>query len=464
MTEKIVIKKLSKKGDGIGFIDNVKVEIPRAIVGDTVVAELYRKRKGIKRGKLIEVLDPSPDRVEPKCKHASFCGGCSLQQMSYAAQLEYKQAFIKNIFLDYADSDSKYKDIAFLPILSMKDPWCYRNKMEFTFSENRAKMRYLGLMMGKKSRFVFNLEECFLASSWFSDTVVRVKNWWDKYPDMSAYNPFCNAGLLKNLTLRESFFTKQKMVILTILNGELSLEEQKSFIDTVKSDDVSIYLRHVTTAKKEPTRYEDIHLFGEKNIEEVLNVNGKKIRFKIGPSSFFQPNTLGAEMVYSAALNMPNAMQELGILQKESAKKRYALICDLYAGAGGLGMLFSSLADKVIGIEENSQAVEDGRVNIALNGIDNVTMYAGDVGKILQSMSIKPDLVILDPPRMGLNLSAIEEVKKLNAKEIIYISCNPLTQYENIKELKGYQLIAMQPIDQFPHTYHVENIVYLKLL
>jgi len=437
----VIIQKLSKKGDGIGFINDTKVEVPRTIIGDTVVAELYRKRRGVRRGKLLKVVKPSEDRVDVKCKHALFCGGCSLQQMAYTSQLKYKENFVRQIFSDY-------NDIELRPIL-FSDCWQYRNKMEFTFSENRAGMRYLGLMMGKMSRFVFNLEECFLASSWFSDTLASVRSWWNKNLALSAYNVINNTGVLKNLTLRESFSTKQKMVILTIVNNDLVPDQIQALVEAIGDRDVSIYVRKMTVAKKMATQVQDIHIHGPKTIEEVLNIFGKNFRFTIGPSSFFQPNTMCAKLIYEKALSL-------------IANQKQNIVFDLYAGASTLGILFSSFANEVIGIEENAQAVNDGRNNINLNNINNITLHVGDVGDILQNISIRdPDLVILDPPRAGLNLKAISSLLRLAPKKIIYISCNPLTQHENIKELKGYALKSLQPVDQFPHTYHVENIAYL---
>jgi 23S rRNA (uracil1939-C5)-methyltransferase len=221
---------------------------------------------------------------------------------------------------------------------------------------------------------------------------------------------------------------------------------------------LTIYLRLQITKPKTPTQFEEILLFGPVSIKEEMLISyphqRKTFSFHIGPTSFFQPNTLMAEKLFSLAiLHLP--------------KKKYDLVYDLYCGSGSIGMIFSQMAQEVIGIELNEEAVKDGQKNIEANHIQNCKIMQGDVGKILLSMPKKyPDLVIVDPPRAGLDPLALHQIKILRPKVLLYISCNPYTQKENIEELikEGYQLQILQPVDQFPHTPHMENIAVMTLV
>jgi 23S rRNA (uracil1939-C5)-methyltransferase len=192
-----------------------------------------------------------------------------------------------------------------------------------------------------------------------------------------------------------------------------------------------------------------MHLGGLDHIREELHLQGRTLTFKISPSSFFQPNTVQAELLYSKALEMPTLSND-------------SLVYDLYCGTATLGMSFALKAQKVIAIELNPHAVFDAGINAEQNSISNIEIKCGDVGKILSEVTISPDLAIVDPPRPGLDPLALAQLKRLNPRQILYVSCNPTTQAKNIAELEHYQVIKVQPVDQFPHTPHIENIVLLE--
>lgn len=431
MENEIQIENLNKKGVGVGFHLSTRVEVFHTIPGDRVLVELRKKRKGVIRGKLLKILKPSPDRVEARCEHASNCGGCAFQEMNYAAQLRYKEKIILDLF----------KDTFINPIIAAEDIFHYRNKMEFTFSQNSVGEKFLGLMISKNSHYVFNLRMCSLVSDWFSALLLNVKKWWDN-SSFLAYNPIKNTGALHSLTLRESTFGK--MVILTLYE-EINLE---SFISTVQKivSDASIFVRYVKIEPKVATQIKEVHLAGPDHIEEVLF---EKLKIKISPSSFFQPNTRQAQKLYRMALQMvcPSTSD---------------IVYDLYCGSGAFGMIFSKFVDNVIGIELNSDAVNDARTNLLRNNITNYDIYNGDVGKVLTTLSLKkPTIVIVDPPRAGLGDIVLAHLKALAPKIILYVSCNPYTQVEDIKKLESYKLKSIQPLDQFPHTQHIENIALL---
>lgn len=450
------VSAFSEKGYGVGFLPSqAKVEIAHAVPGDQVKIGLQRKSKGVKKGKLLEILQPSSDRIQPKCPHVGLCGGCAWQQMSYEAQIKHKEEIILTSFRPYLSPSTTLS-----PLIVSQDPWEYRNKMEFTFSENAAKTRFLGLMIAHAG-YVFNLETCFLARPWVSEVLRRVRAWWEE-SGLPAYRLDKNSGFLRHLTMREGMKTGDRMVILTVSgNVEFPQEYQESFCKAVLScigpENLTIILREQKIAKGTPTTIYETPLFGKGHIEEKLEIfsGDKPLIFRIGPSSFFQPNTIQAEILYRKGLEL---------LQLSP----HALVYDLYSGTGTLGMAIAKGARKVVGIELNQAAVQNAKENSAYNKIDNFEMHEGDVGKVLTRLLAspeyqRPEAVIVDPPRAGLDPLALHHLKTLKPKKILYISCNPRTQAENVGELLrfGYQLERLQPVDQFPHTAHVENIALL---
>jgi 23S rRNA (uracil1939-C5)-methyltransferase len=438
------VQDFSAKGYGVAE----EVEVAHAIPGDQISFELTRKKRLPQKGRLLEILTPSVDRVEPRCAHARMCGGCCWQQMAYSAQLKQKEARVQKAFKQKSD-----------PIIPCEQPFGYRNKMEFTFSENRAGQRFLGLMIAQAEPYVFNLTECHLTHPWFAEVLKAVRLWWES-SDLKAYYPPNDTGSLRYLTVREAIRTGQKMVILNVSgNPEFALTRPQldGYIAAVKSaveGEISIFLRIHQTKKGKPTQFFEMHLAGPDHIVEKLHLQNGSLSFKISPISFFQPNTLSAEKLYDTALSMlPDC----------------ATVYDLYCGTGTLGMAAAQKAKRVIGIELSPEAVIDAQENLVRNQITNMVIHQGDVGKVItrlmgEASFARPDAVIVDPPRAGLDPLALHHLKTLSPKTIIYISCNPLTQAENVAELlkAGYQLKKLQPLDQFPHTYHIENIALLE--
>ena len=422
----LFIEESSPRGFGLART----IEVAHAIPGDRVRVELMRKQKRVQKGRLLEILEPSPERVAPRCKHAFLCGGCTWQVMDYSAQVKRKQELLRKLFGDRV-----------LPLLACEDPWRYRNKMEFSFSENRAGMRYLGLMIAHAEPFVFNLEECWIAPSWMAELLQRVRVWWEAV-GLKAYHPHHNSGVLRYLTLRGSR-SGEKMAILNV-SMEWQEEYEEGFVQAV-GEGISLFVRVHQTKKGVPTHFTEKHLAGSEALIEELRLKKGSLRFKISPSSFFQPNPLQAEKLYDTALQFID---------------REALVYDLYCGAGTLSLAASLCAERVVGIELNPQAIFDARENALLNGRKNLTFMQGDTGSVLTQLSEKPDVIIVDPPRAGLDERALEEIAKLAPKKIIYVSCNPLTQAENIRAL-GYRLESVQGVDQFPHTPHIETVAHL---
>ncbi len=474
MTEvDIAISKLSKKGNGVGIYTrqdqtNWPVEVPFTMPGDQVQVLLGKKRGGSYESRLKVVVVPSPQRVEARCIHFGSCGGCRWQHMPYALQLEIKEQFIRNCFASLLDAG-----VDFRPILGCDPPWAYRNKMEFSFSSDKSRNKYLGLVMYASKGRVFHLTECHLVNPWFAKGVKAVREWWEE-SDLDAYHPHHNTGSLRTLILREGQRTGDRMAMLTVSgNPDYALKRNhlKGFVSKLKStvapenpdSRFSLILRIQQLVKGQETNFYEMILEGPDTIREVLEIKTKpeetahRLTFDISPSAFFQPNTRQAERLFSAALQMLEIPP-------------HAVVYDLYCGTGTLGICAGNYAQQVIGIELSPEAVLDAKANAKQNNMDNVTILSGAVHRVLEQHEKedplpKPDVVMVDPPRAGLDPHVIRQLLALSPQKILYISCNPVTQASNCAELvKGgyYQLIALQPVDQFPQTPHVENIAILQ--
>lgn len=463
------IQSLSKSGNGMGtFLKgdgaSASAEVPFTLPGEQAKALLLRKRSGIYSALLEEIETPSAGRIGPKCIHFGTCGGCRWQHMPYENQLAQKETSIRHAFARLLTHK-----VIFKPIVPCDPPWQYRNKMEFTFSSDAAGNRYLGLIMDSTRGKVVNLNECHLVNPWFVDALKVVRRWWDE-TGLMAYRPSHDSGSLRTLTLREGMRTGDRMAILTVSgNPEFALKRPQldGFTAALrrsaepKGSQLSLFLRIHQIAKGSPTNFYEMQLYGPDFINEELHVacdaalSPEPLKFKISPGAFFQPNTLQAERLYSLALQLADI-------------PRGSVVYDLYCGTGTLGIAASKLASQVIGIELSLESSLDAKANAQMNGCSNVAILPGSVPEVLQKIRQEkshplPDVVIVDPPRAGLGPDALRHLTELLPPKILYVSCNPLTQSADIQVLSeaGYRLVLIQPVDQFPHTPHVENIAIL---
>lgn len=469
----VLITELSEEGFGKGVVAYpsgklTSIHIPFAIPGDRVSAVLYGKQKGIYQGRLEEILEPSPQRITPRCVHFGYCGGCRWQQISYERELEQKEQWITQQLAPYLNQEVKR-----YPILACHPSWHYRNKVELSFSSDKIGNQFFGFIIQGSKGKVFNLTECHLVPPWFITAVETVKEWW-KESGLDAYHMGRDAGSLRTLTLRDGARTGDRLVMLTVSgNPDFALNKMQlnDFVFSLKKNHtpdnseqrLSIFLRIQQIAKGRATQFYEMLLDGPDYIRETLYIQESESiapisrSFKISPTAFFQPNTAQAERLYSRALQL-------------AAIPAGSIVYDLYCGTGTLGICAARQAKEVIGVELTPESVLDARENIRQNGLANVTIIKGDVGEVLaqlcQQRASQPDVVMVDPPRAGLDQQAIKHILGLRAHTLIYISCNPVTQAANLNALLpgGYRIEAMQPVDQFPHTSHVENILILKRL
>ena len=467
----VTITRFSKKGNGIGQSTDEPskvVEVPFAIPGDTVAVTTLGKQKGIYASRLEEVVNPSLKRIKPRCIHFGSCGGCRWQQMTYEEQLKIKQEQVETLFNPLMNDDT-----VFNPIAPCDPSWQYRNKMEFSFSSDAAANKYLGLIISGSRGKVLNLTECHLVNPWFIECLEAVREWW-KESTLKAYHPNSNTGSLRTLIVREGMKTGDRLVMITVSgNPDYALKQHDldQFVAAVRiavepyntTSKLSIFLRIQQASKGVETTFYEMVLHGPDHIREILEVQAisghepQQLDYIVSPSAFFQPNTRQAERLYSLALQLLDVSKD-------------TVVYDLYCGTGSIGISLAKYVKLVVGIEISEESSLDGRTNVIKNHLENVHILTGSVRDVLQQIRTAntypmPEVVILDPPRVGLDPETIQHLNELRPEKIIYISCNPVTQADNIKELKqmGYELTAIQPVDQFPHTVHIENIAILKL-
>lgn len=462
------INGFTKKGHGLGKTTGETeriVEVPFCLPGDKVQACLHRKKNGVYTSNLEEILTSAPQRIEPRCIHFGTCGGCRWQNLSYEDQLKIKQEKIEALFYPMLNPP-----VTVRPIVPCDPPWQYRNKMEFTFSGDASGNKYLGLIIDSSRGKVLNLTECHLVNPWFIHALKATKAWWME-SNLLPYHPHANKGSLRTLIVREGQRSGDRLVMLTVSGvPEYALHQQHldslvAFLrDAVEpidpSSTLSIFLRIQQAVKGTETNFYEMLLYGPDHIREVLHIQTAKdasttLTFDVSPSAFFQPNTRQSEKLYSLALQMldipPNSV-----------------VYDLYCGTGTLGICAAKNAQEVVGIEISPESSLDARTNAAKNGLKNVNILTGPVRDVIATMRREgtlrqPDVIMLDPPRAGLDADTLQHLAELKPPKLLYISCNPDTQAENIKVLKniGYEIQAIQPVDQFPHTVHIENIVIL---
>lgn len=442
-------------------VNELVIFVPYVVPGDVVDLQVKRKKNHYAEAVAVKFHEKSPLRTEPFCSHFGVCGGCKWQCLSYEEQLKYKQ---KQVF-DNLTRIGKVELPEFRPILGSEKTRFYRNKLEFTFSNKRwlteeevkqdvkyDQMNAVGFHIPGAFDKVLAIDKCWLQD----DISNQIRNAVRDYA--YAHNfPFFNLrtqeGLLRNIMIRTSS-TGELMVVLqckvTDDEGRRKMEEILQFMADSFPQITS--LMYVINNKCNDTIGDlDVEVFkGNDHIFEEM----EGLRFKVGPKSFYQTNSKQAYNLYKVAREFA------GLTGNE-------LVYDLYTGTGTIANFVARQARKVVGIEYVPEAIEDAKVNSALNGIDNTLFYAGDMKDILTNDFIaehgRPDVIITDPPRAGMHNDVIDVILAAEPKRIVYVSCNPATQARDLQLLDGkYKVTAVQPVDMFPHTHHVENVVQLE--
>lgn len=461
LLEKVTITDVAAEGKAVAKVNELVIFVPYVVPGDVVDLQVKRKKNHYAEAVAVKFHEKSPLRTEPFCSHFGVCGGCKWQCLSYEEQLKYKQ---KQVF-DNLTRIGKVELPEFRPILGSEKTRFYRNKLEFTFSNKRwlteeevkqdvkyDQMNAVGFHIPGAFDKVLAIDKCWLQD----DISNQIRNAVRDYA--YAHNfPFFDLrtqeGLLRNIMIRTSS-TGELMVVLqckvTDDEGRRKMEEILQFMADSFPQITS--LMYVINNKCNDTIGDlDVEVFkGNDHIFEEM----EGLRFKVGPKSFYQTNSEQAYNLYKVAREFA------GLTGNE-------LVYDLYTGTGTITNFVARQARKVVGIEYVPEAIEDAKVNSALNGIDNTLFYAGDMKDILTNDFIaehgRPDVIITDPPRAGMHNDVIDVILAAEPKRIVYVSCNPATQARDLQLLDGkYKVTAVQPVDMFPHTHHVENVVQLE--
>ena len=461
LLEKVTITDVAAEGMALARVNDMVVFVPYVVPGDVVDLQVKRKKHSYAEAVAVHFHEYSPTRAVPFCQHYGVCGGCKWQVLPYEEQIKYKQKQVEANLRRIG----KIELPEITPILGSAKTQFYRNKLEFTFSNKRwlteeevvqevkyDQMNAVGFHIPGAFDKVLAIEKCWLQD----DISNRIRNAMRDYAygkGLSFFNLRTQEGLLRNLMIRTS--STGELMVLLQCNATCAEEEEqmKGLLQYVADGFPEITsLLYVINNKCNDTIGDlDVHVFrGNDHIFEEM----EGLRFKVGPKSFYQTNSEQAYNLYKIARSYA------GLTGNE-------LVYDLYTGTGTIANFVSRQARKVVGIEYVPEAIEDAKVNSAINGIENTLFYAGDMKDILTRDFIeehgRPDVIITDPPRAGMHNDVIDAILFAAPKRIVYVSCNPATQARDLQLLdKDYRVAAVQPVDMFPHTHHVENVVQLE--
>jgi 23S rRNA (uracil1939-C5)-methyltransferase len=455
--ERVKITDIGAEGNAIARVDNIVVFVPMLIPGDVVDIKVVRKRKKFMEGRVIRFHEYSPSRITPRCSHFGICGGCRWQHLPYEMQLKFKEQQVA----DSLKRIGKVEIPGIKPILGSADEYYYRNKLEYTFSDRRwltfeevksgepINEPALGFHIPGLFDKVLDIKECFLQP----DPSNSIRNSLKEYAiknELSFFDLKEQTGLLRNVIIRNSL--NGDIMLIVIFSNE-EREKREGLLDFLAEKFPQITsLYYIINSKKnsslgdqEPVLYK-----GRDHILEEMD----SLKFRIGPKSFYQTNTRQGITLYRVA-------------KEFAALKGDETVYDLYTGTGTIACYLSASAGKVIGIEYVEEAVQDAVKNAGLNNIGNTEFFAGDMKNIFTGQFIAahghPDVIITDPPRAGMHDDVTKAILNSGADRIVYVSCNPSTQARDISLLsEKYYVSAVQPVDMFPHTHHVENVVLLK--
>ena len=411
-TYEIKIAALGSNGEGIGRIEGYTVFVEGALPSETCLVLIVKTRKHFGYGKLLEILTPSPDRREPCCPVAKQCGGCQLQHLSYAAQLAYKTKEVQ----DDLERIGGITDVTVKPAIGMEEPWRYRNKAQFPVGQGKD-----GCSVGfyaKRSHRIVDTKQCFLQNERNDAIVALVRDFLNEF-QIPLYDEETHTGLVRHILTRIGRSSGEVMVCI-VLNGKR--------------------LPHSEVLVERLQRVEGM-------VSIVLNVNREKtnvIEFEISPLSFYQVNPVQTEVLYKKAVELADLKGDETVL-------------DLYCGIGTISLFFARKARQVFGVEIVPEAIADARKNAERNGITNATFAVG------AAEGIAADVVVVDPPRKGCDARLLETILQIAPEKVVYVSCNPATLARDLAVLAagGYHTREVQPVDQFPHTNHVETVVLM---
>ena len=465
MLESVTIEAVAAEGKCIFHHGEQVVFVPFCVPGDVADVQIVKKKHRYCEGRVVRLVTPSPVRATPRCEHFGICGGCKWQNLPYEEQLKAKQQQVH----DQLERIGKVELPTFRPILGSVKIWEYRNKLEFGccdkrwFTQEELQDPSLDLAAQDNSAIGFHITGAFdkiypISKCWLMDDLHNaIRNETERYAKeigMTFYDVRAQHGLLRNLMLRTSNTGEWMLLIQFHYDEESDEEKAKALLSHLADRFPQISSLIYVDNQKGNDTIGDLDLTTFKGTDFIYETM-EELRFKVGPKSFYQTNTDQAYHLYSVA------RQFAGLTGEE-------VVYDLYTGTGTIANFVARSAKKVVGIEYVPEAIEDAKVNSDINGIGNTLFFAGDMKDILTDEFIaghgRPDVIITDPPRAGMHPDVVETILRAKPRRIVYVSCNPATQARDLQLLdRLYKVVAVQPVDMFPHTPHVENVVALEL-
>ena len=452
------IEDIGTGGEGIGKADGFTFFVKDAIVGDVIEAKIMKLKKNYGYARLMKVLTPSKDRVEPKCPVARQCGGCQIQEMRYEAQLAFKQKMVQNNL----ERIGGLSDFEMCPVIGMETPYAYRNKAQFPVGEDKDGNIVIGFYAGRTHHIV-EQTDCCIGAPENGEVLRKVKAYMQKN-QIRPYNEEHHSGIVRHILIRTGYHTKEIMVCLIVNAAKAScLKNAEQLTESLREMDgmTSVMVNFNTEKTNVILGQKSEVLWGQPYIEDFIG----DVKYQISPQSFFQVNPMQTEKLYAKAL------EYAGLTGNET-------VWDLYCGIGTISLFLAKNARKVYGVEIVPQAIEDARNNAKRNGIDNAEFFVGKAEEVVPAFyekalkqgqdseagkSIHPDVVVVDPPRKGCEEMLLETIVKMQPQRIVYVSCDSATLARDLKFLSanGYAVKKVQPVDQFGHSVHVETVVLL---
>lgn len=440
------ITDMSTDGEGIGKIDGYTLFVKDTVIGDKVEVKIMKAKKNYAFARLMSIIEPSPDRVEPRCEFARRCGGCQIQHMSYKKQLEFKN----NLVLNNLKRIGGLSDITLEPVIGMENPYNYRNKAQYPVGSDANGNIIMGFYAGRTHSIIENYN-CHLGVKENEKILLRIKRYMEDN-HIAPYNEEKHTGIVRHILIRKGFTTGELMVCVVVNSKKLPHADR--LYDYLKDIDGMTSISYNVNCNKTNVILGDktVTVWGSDYITDYIG----DVKYQISPKSFYQVNPVQTKKLYEKALEYAS------LTGNET-------VFDLYCGIGTISLFLAQKAKKVYGVEIVPEAIVDANNNAKINNIDNAEFYVGKAEEVIPKMykeqGVKADVIVVDPPRKGCDEVLLDTMVKMSPKRIVYVSCDSATLARDVKILcgNGYEVERAVAVDQFPHTGHVETVVKLSL-
>lgn len=440
----VTIEDIGANGEGIGKYEGYTLFVRNTAVGDKVLVKVMKAGKTYGYARLMEIIEPSPFRVNPKCEKAGKCGGCQIMHLDYSKQLVYKEEKVRNCLRRIGGFDN----IPMEPICGMEEPYYYRNKSQYPVGRNKEGKVIIGFY-AYRTHSIIDTDHCYIGAKVNIQIINFLRSFIEDY-NIDVYDEERHTGLLRHILIRVGYITGEVMVCL-VINGK-DIPHKKELVEGLrKIPGMKSVCLNINTSKTNVILGEKIiKVWGEPYITDYIG----RIKYRISPLSFFQVNPVQTHKLYRIALDYADL-------------KGNEVVWDLYCGIGTISLFIAQKAKQVYGVEIIPQAIEDAKTNAKINGIKNVEFFMGAAEEILprkhMEENIRADVIVVDPPRKGCDQKLLDTIISISPKKVVYVSCDPATLARDLKYLcaNGYELKKVSPVDLFGHSVHVETVVSL---